>query len=102
MDATEVQCPLFPFGTTCCVFVSFEKECTGADMPLYSLRCCRDTRRISVDAVAPAACNNVGSIFSVKRSRHRHLNFFFIFTDNHVVTEVHKPSSRRICSTCMI
>ena len=37
VDATELQCPLFPFGTTCYVSASFEKQCTGADKPLCPL-----------------------------------------------------------------
>jgi len=55
------------------VSVSFEKRCTWADMPLSPLWCCRN--RKSVDAVAPDACGNVNSIFSVNGSSHRHFIF---------------------------
>ena len=84
---------LLPFGTTCHIYVSFEKQCNGAVISLCPLWCCRDS--ISLDAVAPDACSNVGSIFSVNRSSHRHVIFFLTFTENQVMIELQKPSFRR-------
>ena len=75
--------------------LSFENKCNGADMSLCSLWCCRDA--INVDAVTPDASTNVGSIFFVSRSSHSHF-FPFIFTENQVMTELQKLSSRRSCS----